>query len=121
MNLGEKLIEVMAGPPLRWLPLFCIPKMTHFRHERKGGLWATGRGMRCFPRDTYSRRGSRGLREWDRPEEPSEWPGRRAGSGRGGRPTLSRRTPRWAWVCAATAHDSGLHRLAVQAETTRLY
>ena len=45
----------------------------------------------------------------------------RTESGRGGRHTLSRRTPRWAWVGAAPAHDSGRHRLAVQAETKRLY
>src|SRR2546429_9777388 len=32
----------MAGAPLRWLPLFCIPKMTHFRYEGKSGLYRDG-------------------------------------------------------------------------------
>src|SRR5262249_1101242 len=32
----------MAGAPLCWLPLFCIPKMTHFRYEGKSGLCRDG-------------------------------------------------------------------------------
>src|SRR5262249_27407474 len=47
----------MAGAPLRWLPLFCIPKMTHFSWEEKGcwgrertgdGVLAIGWGTACM-------------------------------------------------------------------------
>ena len=75
----------------------CGRQVFHRPHRARQARWP--------PRDTCPQRGWRGLREWDRPEEPSEWPARRTERGRGGRPTLSRRTPRWAWVCAATATD----------------
>ena len=40
-DLGDKLIKSMAGAPLRWLPLFCIPKMTHFRLKGRVGCAET--------------------------------------------------------------------------------
>ena len=96
--------------------------MPHFRQEGKGGLCATGRGIRWLSRDTCSQRGFAGFAGMGR-ARVAVGVACKTGGVRTRRPPHPfppnpAKQPRWAWVCAATAHDSGLHRLAVQAETS---